>query len=670
MSSVWKKIRVRKEKMLVQLGIVFIVCILGGSVKVGDVLASCIPACEFFNDGSSCVCSPPTTPGDVCNYVCEGGSGGCFPAGTEVLVGGEEESVNIEDVEVGDRVMSQDQAGKRQVSVVAGLDQPISTNMCEITYTDGDTLQLTDNHAMSTTEGWKAINPEAARAEVPSLVVAQLEEGDEIKKADGGVATVVSYACWSEKQQTYNLKLEGSVNTYFADGYLAHNKKVDVPGCPVGYYYDGCATAPIQCVTVGESCGWNVRGKYSCSDIDRCTPHCAAGCVKLACTDTSWSTCTATCGGGTETSNCGTERACNTTACVVTGTVYYDPNNTCSTSTPQNVGGRLTATMRGTAYSSSVSSGGTYSIAAPGTTYARLDLGGLPAGYACSTGCLQGCPTATSVVSPSTGNNFFLTDNADAWWQTVGAGVYAGGLAGGVTVESDLPSSSTRLVIPGTNDLAAVVRASGTVGVGAGEISDNNWSVISPYNGKTLDYRYFASRMGVTPGTTSDFSSGTIGESEIAGLGQEFYYTEDAGDGEVSLGSAWSVGSGESYVIFVDGDLLINQDITVDSGGFLAFIVNGGVTVEASVTSIQGIYLMDEIFSTQTLDPVDDAQLVTEGMVVAWGGVSLNRYLGGLTNRTVPAEQFVYRPDLLVNMPAKLKSFALTWQEVVPGTFD
>ena len=253
MSSVWKKIRVRKEKMLVQLGIVFIVCILGGSVKVGDVLASCIPACEFFNDGSSCVCSPPTTPGDVCNYVCEGGSGGCFPAGTEVLVGGEEVSVNIEDVEVGDRVMSQDQAGKRQVSVVAGLDQPISTNMCEITYTDGDTLQLTDNHAMSTTEGWKAINPEAARAEVPSLVVAQLEEGDEIKKADGGVATVVSYACWSEKQQTYNLKLEGSVNTYFADGYLAHNKKVDVPGCPVGYYYDGCATAPIQCVTVGES---------------------------------------------------------------------------------------------------------------------------------------------------------------------------------------------------------------------------------------------------------------------------------------------------------------------------------------------------------------------------------------------------------------------------------
>jgi hypothetical protein len=85
---------------------------------------------------------------------------------------------------------------------------------------------------------------------------------------------------------------------------------------------------------------------------------------------------------------------------------------------------------------------------------------------------------------------------------------------------------------------------------------------------------------------------------------------------------------------------------------------------------MQGIYLMDEIFSTQTLDPVDDAQLVTEGMVVAWGGVSLNRYLGGLTNRTVPAEQFVYRPDLLVNMPAKLKSFALTWQEVVPGTFD
>lgn len=65
----------------------------------------------------------------------------------------------------------------------------------------------------------------------------------------------------------------------------------------------------------------------------------------------------------------------------------------------------------------------------------------------------------------------------------------------------------------------------------------------------------------------------------------------------------------------------------------------------------------------------DDVQLDVAGSVVAWGGVSLGRDLGS-TNASEPAEQFTYRPDLLVNMPDAMKVFALRWQEVVPGTFD
>jgi len=279
-----------------------------------------------------------------------------------------------------------------------------------------------------------------------------------------------------------------------------------------------------------------------------------------------------------------------------------------------------------------------------------------------------------SVVLPSVGNNFFLTgltnNNSGSWWQAVGAGVYAGSSAGGVTIDSDLPLATTKMVIPGTNDLAAIVRASGNVSTGQGDISDENWSVVSPYKGKVMYYRFFASKMGVTPGTTNDFASGMIEETEIFGLGQDFYYVEDTVDDEVSLGDVWTVGSGESYVIFVDGDLRINKNVVVDSGGFLAFIVNGGVTVSTNVTSMQGIYVMDDSFVTETLDPANDSQLVVEGMVVAWSGVSLNRYLGGVVNSTTPAEQFVYRADLLTNMPSEMKSFALNWQEVVPGTFD
>ncbi len=363
-------------------------------------------------------------------------------------------------------------------------------------------------------------------------------------------------------------------------------------------------------------------------------------------------------------------RACNTQACTITGTVYYDPYNFCSTNEPQNIGGELTTELRGTAYSDTVDGVGDFSIEAPAGSYNYLDLGGIPAGYNCSTGCLQGCPTATSVISPSISNNFFFSDNNEAWWQVVGAGVYAGSEAGGVTIGSELPYSTSRLIIPGTNDLAAIVRASGQVNTGQGEISDENWSVVSPYKGRRMDYRFFANRMGVNPGTVTDFTSGTLNFLEISGDTQDFYYAYDDGDNEVTLIAPWTITSGESYVIFVNSDLRINRNITVEPGGFLFFGVNGSVTVSPSVTTMQGMYVMNDDFTTESLSPADDTQLVVEGMIVTWSDVSLGRSLGGLTNGLFPAEQFVYRTDLLINMPDKLKSFIFNWQEVPAGTFD
>jgi hypothetical protein len=98
-----------------------------------------------------------------------------------------------------------------------------------------------------------------------------------------------------------------------------------------------------------------------------------------------------------------------TTQAAITGTVYIDNDNTCSTAITSTLGG-LSAKVRGTAYTSAVSSAdGTYSISAPGGSYSNLDLLGIPAEYSCSTGCLQSCPTITSVNSQSSGNNFFIS---------------------------------------------------------------------------------------------------------------------------------------------------------------------------------------------------------------------------------------------------------------------
>lgn len=172
----------------------------------------------------------------------------CFPAGTGVdMEGGQ--SKNIEDVEVGDRVVSQDEQGNKSVSTVTKLDQPVRDHMCQINYTDGKTLRLTDEHPLYTEDGWKSINPDSTYKDVPDLPVTALQKGDKVAKSDGGEAEVDYFGCWSESVQTYNLILDGGVNTYFADGYLAHNK--DGYSCPI----------PGQVVYLGR-------------DLEKCDPIC------------------------------------------------------------------------------------------------------------------------------------------------------------------------------------------------------------------------------------------------------------------------------------------------------------------------------------------------------------------------------------------------------------
>ncbi len=356
----------------------------------------------------------------------------------------------------------------------------------------------------------------------------------------------------------------------------------------------------------------------------------------------------------------------------VTGTVYYDSNNTCSTSTPWTKVAGLTATLRGTGYSGTVASSGTgagtYAIIAPSASYSYLDLS-VPTNYTCSTAC-GGCPTKTGVTSPSTGNNFFLTDVRPAWWQAVGSSVYAGSTAGGVTVQSQIPLASQSLIVPGTvGGTGALLRASGTANLGSGTVSSTGWNTVSSYFGKTMDYQYFASQMGVTPATASYTSADTLTQPTYDPA-KDFWYAKPP-SGTATLASAWSVPASESYVVFVSGNLDINQNVTVTSGGFLTFIVSGNVTVDPSVTSMQGIYISTGSFTTNSQyvkDVTNDTQLVISGNVIAWGGVHLNRDLGA-DNVSTPAEQFVFRPDLLTNMPSKMKSFSLRWQEVPAGTF-
>lgn len=349
----------------------------------------------------------------------------------------------------------------------------------------------------------------------------------------------------------------------------------------------------------------------------------------------------------------------------LSGVVYLDDSNNC-TGTAWNAGslGALSVSVRDTAFTGSVGSDGRFSIAT-GTTTAipYLDLSTPPAGYTCSTGvgCNNNC-SLSNLTSPSSTNYFYLSPRREAWWQTVGGSIYANG-----SVRSEIPSASLSLIAPGAGGaLGALMRSSGTVDTGTGLVSSEGYSAQTTYRGKTMNYDFFAAHMGVTNNTQNDWGADTMNKP-VNSASRDFYYINPTSN-EASVSTPWVVANGESYVVFVNGDLRIASDVTVEPGGYLSFIVNGNVAVSPAVVSMQGLYVVDGTFASESNGGTDLA-LEVEGSVVAWGGVSLGRDLAS-TNTTLAAERFTYRPDLLTNMPEKMKVFALKWEEVVPGTFD
>ena len=155
--------------------------------------------------------------------------------------------------------------------------------------------------------------------------------------------------------------------------------------------------------------------------------------------------------------------------------------------------------------------------------------------------------------------------------------------------------------------------------------------------------------------------------------------------GDMTIQNPWTIQAGEQFVIFVDGDLTLRdpgsagQLIQVEPGGFLAFIVSGDITVATNVgnsdldtttANIEGVFIADGVLTVQSQGEVagGDDRFVGAGTFVGWGGVQLQRdFSDGATRRAEnnarPVELFVYRPDFVLNAPARMKTPRYIWQE-------
>lgn len=175
------------------------------------------PCCGGLNlTCTNNVCKLPVNNPPPQNYS-------CLPAGTKILMA-DNSTKNIEDVKVGDYVMGYNtELSQQEPAEVLGVVAPFREHMCEITFVGSGSLQITNEHPIYTSEGWKSINPERTESENEDLVVTQLDLGDEVLSVDNQYKEVAKINCWQEIIQTYNLESVANQSTFFADGVLVHN---------------------------------------------------------------------------------------------------------------------------------------------------------------------------------------------------------------------------------------------------------------------------------------------------------------------------------------------------------------------------------------------------------------------------------------------------------------
>ena len=133
---------------------------------------------------------------------------------------------NIEDVEVGDMVMSlNEDTGEFIIQKVAQtITNKYSTDLVYVHLSNGVRLGMRAYHPLLTTEGWKSLRPDQAETINEIGEVEELKVGDTIIGYEENVTIVsVEQRPEVENYYTYTLNIEGYHN-YIVEGIVAHNK--------------------------------------------------------------------------------------------------------------------------------------------------------------------------------------------------------------------------------------------------------------------------------------------------------------------------------------------------------------------------------------------------------------------------------------------------------------
>jgi len=202
-------------------------------------------------------------------YSYKGGSGGCFPAGTEVWT--EDGLVPIETIESGSRVYTCDPLKRHWVlrKVLKVQTHEFKGELLRISF-DHTAIQVTGNHPIWVLSGRDLAGRPAAteigyteRRQTPQgrwLEARSLLPGDRLLGHNGRPLAVESIARQGVETMVYNLKVEG-VHTYAVglEGILVHNKGSAEAEAGPAAMEEEVAAQPREQSLIVPSEGWNTE---------------------------------------------------------------------------------------------------------------------------------------------------------------------------------------------------------------------------------------------------------------------------------------------------------------------------------------------------------------------------------------------------------------------------
>lgn len=268
------------------------------------------------------------------------------------------------------------------------------------------------------------------------------------------------------------------------------------------------------------------------------------------------------------------------------------------------------------------------------------------------------------------------------WVQTAGGDVIVGdSIESGIPVSSGSYFNGSNGVESGTG--LVVYRneydfSASFLDRGETLVSDTGWLLQNPdqeYSENSRSwYEFFASQHDNDHSPTITPISGVIDLPEQNGE----YIVAHTSQSDFSNAETWTIDDGDSYVLFVRGNVSINYPIQLSGNGtgFFALFSTGDISVSSSVgvpyTSstpvIEGIFVADGEFYTGESQVSGRERLVAKGSFIA-SKFNLQRNLRTELmdmNTTTSSELFIFNPSFMFTMPTSLKNVEVRWGEVVP----